>query len=70
MEVIILDNKKLNGKELEEVTGGAQDTINIPGLETIGPYAVAVHNMPTPPVGSYSEAERELILENTETVLK
>ena len=66
-----MDNKRLNDKELEEVIGGANDTIYIHGLEEIGPYAVAAHkDMPAPHSGSYSEAERELISENTEALLK
>ncbi len=66
-----MENRKLNEKELEQIIGGAHNTIYIHGLETIGPYAAAAHkDMPVSPSGSYSEAERQLIPENTEAVLK
>ena len=61
----------LSDDELAQGSGGEHKPIYIHGLETIAPYAVAGHeNRPVPPPGSYSEAERQLINENTETVLK
>ncbi len=65
-----MENRKLNEKELEQIIGGAHNTIYIHGLETIAPYAAAHKDMPVSPSGSYSEAERQLIPENTEAVLK
>ena len=72
-EVEALNKKlaELSEDELAQVTGGAPDMIDINGLEAIGPYAVAAQNGNTRTApGSYSEAERELIPENTETVFR
>ena len=50
-EVETLNKKlaELNEDELDQVTGGATEPINIPGLETIAPSPVAASNdVPVP----------------------